>query len=460
MHHRAYDRHADYVLVPLSSRRLAGGKNIAPLRFAGSVNLNAHANGGNMDRVNSAGNFTATDELRDGWWLILTSALGCALGYGALVFYTFGLFIDPIGQEFGWTRGQVSSIFSYGSVSILLTGPLMGWVVDRVGYRLVALTCIPVFSALLFTLSQMSGSFLGFVVAFATTGLIGLGTTPVIYTRIVNENFSAARGLALGLTLVGVGATAILLPPAISKIIAENGWRSAFSLMSALAIVPWAFVFLITNRSSIKSPASNHLFSSEVYWSALKSPLLWRLGIGFAVISLAVSALIVHIVPMLRDLGMTQANAVGTASLMGFGVIFGRLIVGWLLDRVFAPYLVSALLLIGAAGVICFAQVGALFAPVAALLMGFVLGAEVDLIAYLTARYFGMKNYSFLFAVLYTCFALGAGNGPTLLGQLYDRTGSYHLALWAVAILLTVAAIIFGTFPSYSVEQATVPETA
>ena len=391
-------------------------------------------------------------KLRRGWRIILTSALGCGLGYAALVFYTFGLFIDPIANEFGWTRGEVSSIYSFDSLSVLLTGPAMGWIIDRVGFRLVASICVPLFAVMLFVLSRMDGTLSGFRIAFAATGLIGLGTTPVVYTRIVNENFSAARGLALGLTLVGVGLAAILLPPTVAKLIATSGWRSAFTLLSALAMIPWIFVLATRERTRTAAAAVNAR-TMTAYWAALKSPVLWRLGFGFSVISLAVSAMIVHMVPILRDFGVSPAGAVATASLMGFGVILGRVVVGWLLDRVFAPHLISVLLLIGAAGVVCLAQGGADFAAVAALLMGFVLGAEVDLIAYLTARYFRLENYSFLFAILYTCFAIGAGNGPGLLGQIFDATGSYQLALWAVAALLMLAALIFGTFPKYQAQR-------
>jgi predicted MFS family arabinose efflux permease len=399
----------------------------------------------------------AAQELRRGWRIILTSSLGCGLGHAALIFYTFGLFIDPIGQEFGWTRGEVSSIYSFGSVSVLLACPAMGWIVDRVGFRRVALVSVPLLAAMLFAVSRMDGSLAGFRFAFAVIGLVGLGTTPVVYTRIVNENFNAARGLALGLTLVGVGLAAILLPPAVSRLIAVYGWRSGFALLSVLAIIPWGFVLATTGRTSISAGATAKTHTMTAYMAALKSPILWRLGFGFFVMALSVSGLFVHMVPILTDFGVTPGSAVATASLMGFGVILGRVIAGWLLDRVFAPYLVSCLLLIAATGVVFLAQGGAAFATFAALLMGFVLGAEVDLIAYLTARYFRIESYSFLFAILYTCFVLGAGNGAGMVGLIFDATGSYHVALWVVAALFALSALIFGTFPKYQMLR---PEAA
>src|SRR5258708_20247008 len=196
-------------------------------------------------------------KLRRGWRIILTSALGCGLGSAALVFYTVGLFIDPIANELGWTGGEGSWSYSFDSLSVLLTGPAMGWIIDRVGFRVVASVCVPLFAIMLFVLSRMDGTLSGFRIAFAATGLIGLGTTPVVYTRIVNENFSAARGLALGLTLVGVGLAAILLPPTVAKLISTSAYLSAFTLLSALPMIPSIFVLATRERTRTAAAAAN-----------------------------------------------------------------------------------------------------------------------------------------------------------------------------------------------------------
>lgn len=403
-----------------------------------------------MDRREPQNAQISRHELKAGWYLILTSSVGCGLGYAALVFYTFGLFIDPIAAEFGWTRGEVTSIHSFGSVGVVLIGPLAGWLIDRIGFRRVAAICIPLFSLSLLLLSQLRGSIWEFRLAFTAVGLIGLGTTPVVYTRIINESFDAARGLALGLTLVGVGIAAILLPPAVAVLIGAYGWRLALMVLSMIAIIPW-FLVTGTKQRSIREPTSSAGFSP--CWPILKSSVFWRLGIGFFAIALSASAIIVHIVPILKDMGVQASSAVAIASLMGFGVILGRIVTGWLLDRLFAPRLIAGLLLLATAGILCLAQGGPSFGMVAALLMGFVLGAEVDLIAYLTARYFGIKNYSFLFALLYTFFAIGASNGPALLGQIFDSSGSYQAALWSVSGLLVTSALIFATLPGYEASQ-------
>jgi MFS family permease len=438
----AYDGHADCELAILFAVALGSSKQTKSMT-SGAFG-SPRKQGEMMINPATGGSSRTVQEIKAGWRVILTSAAGCALGYAALIFYTFGLFIDPIVNEFGWTRGEVSSIYSFGSTSVLVIGPLMGWIIDRVGFRVVAAVCIPLFSIMLFVMSCMGGTLWAFRGAFFAMGVVGLGTTPLVYTRIVNERFDKARGLALGLTLVGVGLVAIILPPVVAKLIAASGWRSAFVLLSGLAIIPWIMV-LATKGNPKRSLGDGQ--GRMAYWPALKSSIFWRLGIGFCAIAISVTGLMMHIVSILKDMGVTPATAVGTASLMGFGVIFGRVLTGWLLDRVFAPYLIAVLLLVATVGVLSLAQGGPSFGVVAAMMMGFILGAEVDLIAYLTARYFRIESYSFLFALLYTFF--GGGAGPGLLGQIFDYTGSYHMALWTVAGLLLGTAVLFTTFPDY-----------
>jgi len=316
----------------------------------------------------------APSEIGRDWHIILVSAIGCGLGYAALVFYTFGLFIDPLGAEFGWSRGEVSSIFSIASLGVLAAGPILGWLVDRVGSRLVALVSIPLFSALLFTVTQINGTLLSFRLVFSLGALAGLGTTPVVYTRIINERFDRSRGLALGLTLVGIGAAAILLPLLVSKIIAGSGWRTALQTLALLALVPWILVLKMMPRRNVAAIGVIQGKSRDGLSSILKSALFWRLSIGFFTVSLSVGAIVVHFVPIMRDLGVPQTGAVGTASLLGFGVIAGRLIVGWLLDRIFAPFVIVGMLLSASVGTVFLAEGGAAFAPIAATLIGFVLG--------------------------------------------------------------------------------------
>jgi MFS family permease len=165
----------------------------------------------------------------------------------------------------------------------------------------------------------------------------------------------------------------------------------------------------------------------------LKTRVYWTIAAGFIAVATAVSALVIHMVPLLRDTGMPLSQAAAVASFIGVGVILGRVLVGWTIDRVFAPNVAAAVFLLTASGCALLNLGGAQTAPLAAFLIGFALGAEIDLIAYLTARYFGMKNYGFLYGSIYSMFSIGAAAGPAIVGRLYDLYGNYHIALWIMA---------------------------
>ena len=160
-----------------------------------------------------------------------------------------------------------------------------------------------------------------------------------------------------------------------------------------------------------------------------------------------------HLVPMLRDTGMALPQAAAIASFIGIGVILGRVLVGWTVDRFFAPYVASVVFLITAAGCVLLNLGGAQTAPVAAFVIGFSLGAEIDLIAYLTARYFGMRNYGFLYGLLYSMFCIGGAIGPVVVGRLFDSYGSYGVALWVMALFLVFGALTLASLPPFKEEH-------
>jgi MFS family permease len=182
---------------------------------------------------------------------------------------------------------------------------------------------------------------------------------------------------------------------------------------------------------------------------AVTSRIFWTIALGFAAIAIAVSALVVHMVPLLRDSGMPPLQAAAVASFTGFGVLLGRLVIGWLIDRFFAPRVAASVFTLTAAGCLLLAYGGPDTAPFAAFLIGFSLGAEVDLISYLTARYFGMSAYGLLYSLIYAFFIVGASVGPVLAGKIFDMTGNYSLAIWTVIGLLLAGAGAALTLPRF-----------
>ena len=406
--------------------------------------------------VGEACDSTAGNELSTGWPVLLAATLGCGAGLSSLPFYSLGTFIAPLQQEFGWARGEISAAFLYLTLTLALTAPALGWLLDRIGPRKIAMVAIPCFATVLFAISRFDGPITAFYSLFAIAALAGGGTCPILYTRAVNSQFQRMRGLALGITLGGMGVVAIVLPPLLSIIITEHGWRTGYLLLACLALLPWIFVvtgFSNTAAEARPKPAQRRAILGQ----ALTSRIFWTIALGFAAIAIAVSALVVHMVPLLRDAGLPPLQAAAVASFTGFGVLLGRLVIGWLIDRFFAPYVAACVFTLTSAGCLLLVYGGADAAPFAAFLIGFSLGAEVDLISYLTARYFGMTAYGLLYSLIYAFFIVGASVGPVLAGKIFDMTGNYSLAIWTVIGLLLTGAGATLTLPRFDQNRAVEP---
>lgn len=390
-------------------------------------------------------------EIAAGWTLLATATYACGTGVSALVYYSFGLFVEPLQQQFGWSRGEISTALVFGSFGLVLAAPALGWCMDRLGARRVALVAIPALGLVLLLLSRFEGPRALFYSLFFLLNVAGIGTSSILYSRAVAGSFDAARGLALGLTLAGPGTAAILLPLLMTAVIGEWGWRAGFVTLALLAFSPWLPVWRWLQPSvALAAPGLEAGLDGQAPRAAFASRTFWVLTIGFGATAVACSAVVVHLVPLLRDAGLEPAQAARIASLVGMGVILGRVGIGFLVDRLFAPRVAATIFVITAAGCGLLLAAGAGAAREAAFLIGFALGAEVDLLAYLTSRYFGLRHFGVIYSTIYAVFWIGSACGPTLAGRLFDRFGNYDLALALVAGLFLFGAAACLALPRYS----------
>jgi MFS family permease len=389
-------------------------------------------------------------EIREGWLVLLTSLVGIAAGAASLLFYSIGVFFEPLHGEFGWNRGQISGALIYLTLGFVISGPAAGWLIDRYGARIVALISVPLLALAMIGLANLGNSLPAFYALFFAAGSLGGGTTPIVYTRVVNGNFAASRGLALGIVLAGTGIAALVLPPALAAVIGSQGWRSGWTMLAIIAAVAWPLVLQGFRGVEGAVPAQERVVDGVDRMPAIKSRIFWSISIGFIAVAMAVSGLVVHMVPLLRDAGLALPQAAAIASLIGVGVILGRVLIGWVIDRIFAPFIAGLVFLTTAFGCGLLNLAGAQAAPAAAFLTGFALGAEIDLVAYLTARYFGLRNYGFIYGLIYSMFSIGAAAGPAIVGRMFDANGDYRAALWAMTACLIFGASIVLTLPDFA----------
>ncbi|MBJ7438990.1 MAG: MFS transporter [Sphingopyxis sp.] len=373
-------------------------------------------------------------------------------------FYTTGVFVGSLQTDFGWTRSQLSAASLASTFMVVLCAPIAGLAIDRWGVRRPVAFSMIALALGLATLAAMSGSFIQYLLIQSLMFAFAVASTPISFSRAVNEHFDVARGLALGLTLSGTGLAAFLAPPAVAAIIAEQGWRAAYLQMAGLVLLAMPVVVYLLGHSSKRPTAPAALAAIKTgeeperltYGAMLADPRFQRLLAIFFFLALGVSGFVLHLIPLLSDAGMSATDAAGIQANLGLAVIVGRLAVGAAVDHFFAPRVAALSLSLTIAGIAALAIFGPSVAPAAAFAIGFALGAEVDLIGYLTVRYFGLGDYGRRYGVLYGAFVLGTGFSPLLISTIAGRFGGYDPALWTCAGCVTIAVVFLATAPRFA----------
>jgi MFS family permease len=401
-------------------------------------------------------------EFRLGWKVLVAALLGVAFGASPLPFNTIGFFIDPLQQECGWTRTEISfGITIYGVLGALLA-PAFGWLADRYGVRKVALGSLSIFGLIFASFSVIPCDLLWFYVLWTMIGLFGIGSTPISWSRAINLWFFRQRGLALGLTLVGTSVSAMLLPFITTQLIAQVGWRGSFALLALLPLavaLPLGLLWFREPHDHERPPEVAAVGAAELpgrtVGMAMRERRFWILWISIALVSIAYAGALVHLPSMLAAREFDRASAATVMSVFGLAIFAGRIVTGLLLDRFWAPLVTLPILCLPALS--CWVLVGDAplslpLAVAAAFLMGFASGAETDLIAYLAGRYFGMRSYGQIYGVLYMAFGLSAAISASLYGWVRDTTGSYDPMLLAAAGMFVAGAVLLlflGPYPVF-----------
>jgi OFA family oxalate/formate antiporter-like MFS transporter len=405
-----------------------------------------------MEAQTAAGN--RLQELRRGWPTLLGGSLGLAFGFTGLTFYTLGIFIKPFQAEFGWTLSQLSAVPLAMTLVLAFAAPVAGSLIDRLGVRVPAALSMIAIAIGFAATGLMQGSFGIYVAIQLLMAFFAAAATPISYSRAVNGRFNSARGLALGLTLCGTGLAGAFGPPIVSDIVASEGWRTAFFKMAVVVLCATPIVFLLLGRRptvSVADPVESESLGAVTvpFFAMIGDAAFRRLALTFFVLALGITGFVLHMVPMLTDKGVPLADAARVQAWIGIAVLVGRVGIGALVDHFFAPR-VAAIALCGTiAGIVALAVVGPAVAPVAAFAIGFALGAEVDLIGYLTVRYFGLQGYGRRYGVLFGIYTLGSGMSPLLIAVIAEQAGGYVPALWASAGCVAVAALLLATAPRF-----------
>lgn len=376
------------------------------------------------------------------WRIALGAFIGIGGGFASLYFYTAGLFIKPLAAEYGWSRGE-ASLGSLSTVVGVIAFPLAGRIIDRFGEISVALLSGLALAGSFVLMGLLINGLVSYLLLIVFLTIIASGSLSIGYNRVIVRHFSAQRGLALGLALTGTAVGSAIVAPFLAPFIGTYGWRSGYFVLAVLsALLTIAAMLLLRDYgdNGHKGPKTKRHAESlqQIFRHASFVPISAMIFLS----ATAVLGTTMHIVPLLTDTGLDLVDAGVIASSLGFSVIFGRIITGYLLDKWDAGWITWILLTLASLGALCLWTENPVLLVPGAMLIGFGVGTEGDLLAFLLGRRFPARSFGSVYGAIFGVHALGGALGGVLAGASYDWTGGYSSWLLSAALALAIAGLI------------------
>jgi predicted MFS family arabinose efflux permease len=401
---------------------------------------------------------TNRNEWRLNWPVVLAASIGYS--FSSIMTYIIGLFIDPVKTEFGWQSSEITIGLPIAALCSVALSPLVGAMVDKWGTRRIAIPGLFMLAAAMSSFALANGTVLQWLALWCIFAVVDQFAKSTVWTTAVASVFETERSFALAVAMCGPSLAQILGPPLCQALIANWGWRLAIAAIGAgwggvALVLAWAFLFDAKDRVRARRPARTSVSSAGLTFAqALRTPALIRIGISSLITFLLGIAVIVHIVPILSEAGVSRAHAAYLASLIGIAGIFGNLGTGKLMDW-FDAGTVGAITLAFSGLAFVFLLDGVRTVPlivVAMILIGYTGGAKMQISAYLTSRYAGMRSYGAIFGAMSSLIAVGGGLGPFVASLVYDRYGNYTPLLIAAifgTLLATLLIFRLGPYPDF-----------
>ena len=421
-----------------------------------------------------------------GWWVVLAAALMQWYGAG-IWFYGFSAIFKAILSEFGWSRAVTAGAFSLARLEGGLEGPIVGWLIDRIGPRKMALFGAVVVGLGYVLLSRMSTLWMlyvlfGLVIALGFNAGFSHAATAAVANWFVKK-----RGRALGLYTLGAGVGGATLVPLIGWLISQYGWRITVVILGIGAwciIIPLSLVLrhkpeqygyvpdgepsaeeqppaalAAPDISSAEIEVAAHPGEVDFTWrEALRTTSFWLLLLAAGARSIGMSSVVLHQVVYLTDMGISEVAAAAILGLMVAMSIPGRIVFGWLGDRFDKRYVLMATYVLQAIGVFILANVETIEQVYIFLVVyGFGYGGAIPVYIAMRGEYFGRKAFATIQGIMQMFLMIPTVVGPIFAGYVYDVTGSYYNAfmLFMLMYLIGAGVIPFVRRPKMKKERPT-----
>lgn len=390
------------------------------------------------------------------------------------VFYSYGLFVLSLERELGQSRFLTSLGLSFMNGAIAFAAPFLGRAVDSMSIRNVMMTGgIMMFVG--FVLASQITAIWQFIFLLATVlgcGVAFIGQLPS--STLVSNWFIRRRGMALGIATMGVSASGVAMPPITTWLIAHYGWRQTFivyGILAATIVVPLVWLTVVNRPEDANllpdgdtapppdpddDPAHPHALGLQrLEGSALiRNRDFWGIGMSVSLCFFAMSAVLVHTVPMSVDRGYTESQSAWILSACALSGVLGKILFGWISDDIdtrVAFWLSMAFQATGVAGILYFDALTGLI--LAGAVFGFGMGGIVPLWGTLTGEAFGRQNFGRATGLMTPFMFPVHAIGVPYAGWVYDHTGSYDIALESFFGTYLLAAIALMSVRRRDVDQ-------
>jgi MFS family permease len=404
-----------------------------------------------------------------GWWVLLACFI-INLYVNGVTFFGFTAFIEPIQHEFGWSYTQISFAMSLRGLEMGIFAPIIGFLVDRFGSRILLLSGAIITSIGLILLSFTQSLFMFYLgILFISFGAGGCAS--VVTMTAVASWFKKKVSLALGVLACAIGGGGLIIP-LIVFLIDVSGWRTTLVILGVgMLLLGIPLSLIVRDRpeelgSSADGSTHESLRTSkpkdgleETEWGflqTLKKKSFLYLVIADIVRLIIVNAVLTHIMPYLSSIGMSRAVSGSLAGVLLLVSIVGRLGFGWLGDRFDKRIVWSVTFFLMSSGVFAFCYVQSfwvlllfviLFAP------GF--GGGMVMRTAMLHEYFGMASFGKLLGIIMGFGALGGIIGPTLAGWVFDTLGSYNAVWYGFSMISAMTIFLIMKIKPTSSSQET-----
>jgi len=408
-----------------------------------------------------------------GWWIVSAGFIINAFGIGTY-FYGFSTFFNPMIAEFGWSRTLMSGVYSLSRLEGGIEGPLAGWLIDRFGARKMVFIGILI-AGTGFILLSFVNSPLSLYVIFGITAMgVNVGYTQAT-SAAVAKWFIRKRARAIAFIVTGNGVGGAIFVPLIAWLIVQFGWRwaaVAIGVMHLTTALPMGLIVRSTPEEMGLAPdgeSKNRLgtggteipadvpfiddgsSSEEVNLTvreAIKSRAFWTYIAAMIMRSFILSAIVIHQIPHLTDIGIPYQKASSVLGLMVLMSIPGRFIFGWLGDRFNKKIILFLLCLLQGLGIFIFIHAKTfLLLYIFVVIYGLGYGGVIPLIYALRADLFGRKNYATIQGITSTLTMGGTVIAPVVAGYFFDVTQSYTMVFYSFVVMIVLSGIFFLIIP-------------